>query len=73
MTTLSVVPAYFEYVCGHAALVTLVRVKGESSRERTERVQREKVAAAQRSCEFCAPPAPSIDVNHVATLEHSAA
>lgn len=53
MTTLSVVPARFEHVCGHAALVALVRVKGESSRERTERLQRDRVvAAAQRSCDF---------------------
>jgi hypothetical protein len=55
MTTLSVVPARLEYACGRAALVSLPRVKGESPRQRNERVNYEKAAAGQRSCDLCAP------------------
>jgi len=55
MTTLSVIPARLEYACGHAALVSLSRFKGESPRQRNERVSHEKAAAGQRSCDFCAP------------------
>ncbi len=60
MTTLSVVPACLEYACGHAALVSLPRVKGETPRQRNERVNNEKAAAGQRSCDFCAPSTPPI-------------
>src|SRR5216684_1873428 len=55
MTALSIVPARLGYACGHAALVLLPRVKGESPRQRNERVNNEKAAAGQRSCDFCAP------------------
>ena len=54
---LTSVPARLVYACGHAALVSLPVVKGETPRQRTERVQREKEAAQQRSCDFCAPVA----------------
>src|SRR5918911_280717 len=54
---LTSVPARLVYACGHAALVSLAAVKGETSRQRAERVQREKDAAQQRSCDFCAPVA----------------
>ncbi|MDQ6675527.1 MAG: hypothetical protein M3069_33160 [Chloroflexota bacterium] len=47
-------PARLEFACGHAALVSLASVKGESPRQRTERVEREKAAAQQRTCDFCA-------------------
>jgi transposase-like protein len=56
MTLLSVVPARLEYACGHAGLVSLPLVKGESRRQRSERVEAEKAAARLRSCDFCAPP-----------------
>src|SRR5215208_7102355 len=49
------VSAYLQYACGHAALVTLPRVKGESGRQREQRVAQEKVSALGRQCDFCAP------------------
>src|SRR5947208_4358597 len=51
----SVIPARLEYQCGHAALVSLPRIKGESSAQRNERVAREKSAARTRACDFCGP------------------
>jgi hypothetical protein len=51
----SVIPARLEYQCGHAALVSLPRIKGESSAQRNERVAREKSAAQTRACDFCGP------------------
>jgi hypothetical protein len=59
----SVIPARLEYQCGHAALVSLPRIKGESSAQRNDRVAREKSAARTRSCDFCGP---TIEVVHVA-------
>jgi hypothetical protein len=53
--TSSVIPARLEFQCGHAALVSLPRIKGESSAQRNERVAREKVAAQARACDFCGP------------------
>ena len=53
----SVIPARLEFQCGHAALVSLPRVKGESSAERNDRIAREKSAAQSRSCDFCPPMA----------------
>lgn len=51
----SVIPARLEYQCGHAALVSLPRIKGETSAQRTQRVALEKSAALARQCDFCAP------------------
>jgi hypothetical protein len=51
----SVIPARLQFQCGHAALVTLPRVKGETSAQRNERVAREKSAALARQCDFCGP------------------
>jgi hypothetical protein len=51
----SVIPARLEYQCGHAALVSLPRIKGETSAQRTQRVALEKSAALVRQCDFCAP------------------
>src|SRR5690242_10948709 len=53
--TSSVIPARLEFQCGHAALVSLPRIKGESSSQRNERVTREKAAAQVRACDFCGP------------------
>src|SRR5258708_4833154 len=53
--TSSVISARLEFQCGHAALVSLPRIKGENSAQRNERVAREKVAAHARSCDFCGP------------------
>ncbi len=64
--TLSILPAQLEFACGHFALVSLASVKGESPRQRTERVQREKAAAHQRTCDFCAPRAQALtDVERI--------
>jgi hypothetical protein len=49
----SVIPARLQFQCGHTALVSLPRVKGESSAQRTDRIAREKSAAQVRSCDFC--------------------
>jgi hypothetical protein len=49
----STIPARLQFKCGHAALVTLPRVKGESSAQRNERIAREKSAALTRQCDFC--------------------
>jgi transposase-like protein len=65
MTLVSVVPARLEYACGHAGLVSLPLVKGESRRQRSQRVEAEKAAARLRSCDFCAPslsPASPVEV-----------
>jgi len=51
----SIIPARLEYQCGHAALVSLPRIKGETSAQRTQRVALEKSAALARQCDFCAP------------------
>jgi hypothetical protein len=51
----SVIPARLDFQCGHAALVSLPRVKGESSAERTRRIALEKSGAHARACDFCAP------------------
>ena len=51
----SAIPARLEYQCGHAALVSLPRIKGETSAQRTRRVALEKSAALVRQCDFCAP------------------
>jgi hypothetical protein len=50
----SVIPARLVFQCGHAALVSLPRVKGETSTQRADRVAREKSAAQIRACDFCA-------------------
>jgi transposase-like protein len=49
----SVIPARMEFSCGHFALVSLPRLKGESAAKRTERVNGEKVGARGRVCDFC--------------------
>src|SRR5579859_2382969 len=51
----SVIPARLEFSCGHAALVSLPRLKGEGASRRTERVTQEKTAARGRPCDFCGP------------------
>jgi len=50
----SVIPARLEFQCGHAALVSLPRIKGETSAQRADRVAREKSDARTRACDFCA-------------------
>src|SRR5439155_18244491 len=50
----SVIPARLVFQCGHAALVSLPRIKGETSAQRADRVAREKAAARTRACDFCA-------------------
>ena len=50
----SVIPARLVFECGHAALVSLPRIKGETSAQRADRVAREKSAAQMRACDFCA-------------------
>jgi hypothetical protein len=75
--TLSAIPARLEFQCGHAALVSLPRIKGENSAQRNERVAREKVAAQARSCDFCGPDvaivvqgtAPEVETMSDAVLE----
>ena len=65
MTPLSIVPARLEYACGHVGLVSLPLVKGESRRQRSERVEGEKAAARLRWCDFCSPAvlaAPAVEV-----------
>jgi hypothetical protein len=67
----SVIPARLQFQCGHAALVTLPRVKGETATQRNDRVAREKSAALARQCDFCAP---ALEVvvngnNHVVVAE----
>src|SRR5438105_13289749 len=51
----SAIPARLQFQCGHAALVTLPRIKGETATQRNDRVAREKSAALARQCDFCAP------------------
>ena len=65
------IASYLQYACGHGAMVTLPRIKGESPRVREQRIALEKVSASQRPCDFCGPeravtaslpaPAPSPD------------
>jgi transposase-like protein len=51
----SVITARLEYSCGHFALVSLPRLKGETATQRTERVNRAKAEARGRACDFCGP------------------
>jgi transposase-like protein len=51
----SVIPARLEFSCGHVALVSLPRPKGESPTQRTARVNQEKTEARGRACDFCGP------------------
>jgi hypothetical protein len=53
--TSPVIPARLQFQCGHAALVTLPRIKGETAAQRNSRVAGEKTAALARQCDFCAP------------------
>src|ERR1051326_5466525 len=59
----SVIPARLQFQCGHAALVTLPRIKGETATQRNDRVAREKSAALARQCDFCAPAVVEFAVN----------
>ena len=59
------IPARLQFACGCTALTWLPRIKGETSRQQTARVDREKAAARLRSCDFCAQraaPAPGQQV-----------
>ena len=47
--------AYLHYGCGHAALVSLASIAGESRRDRGRRVEQEKREARSRPCDFCPP------------------
>src|SRR5215204_3176857 len=49
------IATYLRYACGHGAMVTLPRIKGERPRVREQRVGLEKVSASQRPCDFCEP------------------
>ena len=49
------IPARLEFACGHVALVSLPRLKGESASARNERVRSEKLSAQTRACDFCGP------------------
>ncbi len=49
----SVILARLEFNCGHAVLVSLPRLKGESANQRTQRVNGEKSGARGRACDFC--------------------
>jgi len=49
------IASYLQYACGHGAMVTLPRIKGESPRVREQRIALEKVSASQRPCDFCGP------------------
>jgi hypothetical protein len=77
----SVIPARLQFQCGHAAMVTLPKVKGESSAQRNERIAREKSAALARQCDFCGPTvavaaptlAEEINGSHMTTAEIMAA
>src|SRR4029079_13443924 len=54
------VSAYLQFACGHAALVTLPRVKGETARQRDQRITLEKTSALSRQCDFCAPQSATV-------------
>ena len=53
--TSSAIPARLQFQCGHAALVSLPRVKGETTTQRDTRIRLEKSAALVRQCDFCGP------------------
>src|SRR5215471_13307888 len=66
----SVIPARLQFQCGHAALVTLPRVKGETAAQRNDRVAREKSAALARQCDFCAPAVEvAVNGNHMSAAD----
>src|SRR5215204_4016647 len=60
-TATNSVTTYFQYLCGHGALVSLPRIKGESPRTREHRIGIEKTAASQRRCDFCGPEPAVVD------------
>jgi hypothetical protein len=49
------IPVYLHFGCGHEAMVSLPRVRGESAGERTLRIAHEKAMAGARACDFCPP------------------
>jgi hypothetical protein len=51
----SAIPARLQFQCGHAAIVSLPRIKGETTAQRNDRIAREKSSALSRECDFCAP------------------
>jgi hypothetical protein len=68
----SVIPARLQFQCGHAAMVTLPRIKGETATQRNDRVAREKSAALNRPCDFCAPAVEVVvNGNHLVVAEVS--
>jgi len=61
VTALAAIPARLAYSCGHVALVSLAPKRGETPRQRRERVEQEKAAALLRSCDFCGPAVAAVD------------
>jgi transposase len=49
------IPIYLRFACGHAALVSLPRIRGETARDRGQRIEQEKATAHTRPCDFCPP------------------
>jgi hypothetical protein len=67
----SVIPARLEFQCGHAALVSLPKIKNESSARRNERIAQEKVDARGRRCDFCGPLVTEVVAAPVSTNGHN--
>ena len=53
--TVAPTTVYLHYGCGHAALVSLPGIAGESRRDRGRRVAQEKHNARAQACDFCPP------------------
>jgi transposase len=49
------IPIYLRFACGHSALVSLPRIRGETARDRGQRIEQEKAIACTRPCDFCPP------------------
>src|SRR4051794_37143980 len=69
---------YLNFACGHAAMVSLPRIGGESVGQRKLRISAEKTAAEARPCDFCPPTDRAVvettlanGHSPVATVEHS--
>jgi len=62
LTASGSIATYLKYKCGHAAMVSLPRIKGERPRDRDRRLALEKISASQRGCDFCASDAPTVEL-----------
>ncbi len=63
------IAAYLRFACGHAAMVSLPRIAGESASQREKRVALEKASAETRNCDFCPALSEVVELPEAVTAE----